>query len=106
MVETAHRLQTKVAAHCINPATIKMLVEAGVDTLEHGTAMDDDALESLVNSNVVWNPTFSAYYSHRYPGVPPWDSPHKVFLSAVNKGVLIGAGGDTGQCVSIRRPVF
>lgn len=96
MVEAAHRLQVKVAAHCINPSTIKMLVEAGVDTLEHGAAMDDDALESLVDSHVVWNPTFAAYYSYRYPGSRAWDSLHKVFLHAVNKGVLIGTGGDTG----------
>ncbi len=36
IVETAHHLNRKVAAHVSSPETVRMAVEAGVDTIEHG----------------------------------------------------------------------
>ncbi|PVG01868.1 hypothetical protein CPB86DRAFT_812136 [Serendipita vermifera] len=96
MTKTAHSLGVKVAAHCVNADTIKMLVEAGVDTLEHGTQMTEDVLPLLVEKKVPWTPTFAAYYSHQYPGERPWQSLHKVFSKAIAMGVAITTGGDTG----------
>jgi imidazolonepropionase-like amidohydrolase len=96
MVETAHRLGVKVAAHCVNPHTIKMLVENGVDTLEHGTEMAEELLPLLLKKGVAWTPTFAAYYSYQYPGSRKWDAIRKVYTKAVEMGVLVATGGDTG----------
>ncbi|CAG8714191.1 14795_t:CDS:2, partial [Acaulospora colombiana] len=95
MTKTAHSLGVKVAAHCVNAETIKMLIEAGVDTLEHGTAMTEDVLPLLVEKQIPWTPTFAAYYSHQYPGARPWQSLQKVFSKAIKMDAAITTGGDT-----------
>jgi imidazolonepropionase-like amidohydrolase len=97
MVKTAHSLKVKVAAHCVNGETIKMLLEAGVDTLEHGAEMTEDVLPLLVEKQAPWTPTFAAYYSHQYPGARPWWSLQKVFSKAIQMGAAITTGGDTGE---------
>ncbi len=40
MVDDAHRLGRRVAAHCLGTAGIAAAVEAGVDTVEHGNFLD------------------------------------------------------------------
>ncbi|KIM20134.1 hypothetical protein M408DRAFT_334125 [Serendipita vermifera MAFF 305830] len=96
MVRTAHSLGVRVASHCVNPRTIEMLVKAGVDTLEHGTGMTEELLSLLKEHRVAWTPTLAAYYSHQYPGSRPWNSVGAVLKKAVQMGVPIATGGDTG----------
>lgn len=36
MIETAHSLGVKVAAHAINKATVETLLAQGIDSIEHG----------------------------------------------------------------------
>jgi imidazolonepropionase-like amidohydrolase len=44
IVETAHALGRKVAAHSHAADGTKAALEAGVDTIEHGTFLDDEAI--------------------------------------------------------------
>lgn len=44
IVETAHMLKRKVAAHAHGGNGIKAAVRAGVDSIEHGTYLDDEAI--------------------------------------------------------------
>jgi imidazolonepropionase-like amidohydrolase len=50
-VATAHNHGLKVTGHCRATAGIKNALRAGYDTLEHGTFLDDEALELLLQRN-------------------------------------------------------
>jgi imidazolonepropionase-like amidohydrolase len=50
-VQTAHNHGLKVTGHCRATEGIKNALRAGYDTLEHGTFMDDEALEMLMVPN-------------------------------------------------------
>ncbi len=52
VVATAHNHKLKVTGHCRATAGIKNALRAGYDTLEHGTFMDDEALELLLQRDV------------------------------------------------------
>jgi imidazolonepropionase-like amidohydrolase len=51
VVQTAHNHGLKVTGHCRATEGIKNALRAGYDTLEHGTFMDDEALELLMKRN-------------------------------------------------------
>src|SRR5437763_7886642 len=51
-VATAHNHGLKVTGHCRATAGIKNALRAGYDTIEHGTFMDDEALEMLLARDV------------------------------------------------------
>src|SRR4051794_24482731 len=52
VVATAHNHKLKVTGHCRATAGIKNALRAGYDTLEHGTFMDDEALDMLLTRDV------------------------------------------------------
>jgi imidazolonepropionase-like amidohydrolase len=52
VVTTAHNHGLKVTGHCRATEGIKNALRAGYDTLEHGTFMDDEALDMLLARNV------------------------------------------------------
>src|SRR5262250_2676329 len=51
VVQTAHNHGLKVTGHCRATEGIKNALRAGYDTLEHGTFMDDEAMELLMERN-------------------------------------------------------
>jgi imidazolonepropionase-like amidohydrolase len=51
VVQTAHNHGLKVTGHCRATEGIKNALRAGYDTLEHGTFMDDEALDLLLQRN-------------------------------------------------------
>jgi imidazolonepropionase-like amidohydrolase len=52
VVQTAHNHGMKVTGHCRATEGIKNALRAGYDTIEHGTFMDDEALELLLQRDV------------------------------------------------------
>ena len=52
VVETAHNHKLKVTGHCRATEGIKNALRAGYDCIEHGTFMDDEALELLLERDV------------------------------------------------------
>lgn len=52
VVSEAHNYKRKVTGHCRATEGIKNALRAGFDTLEHGTFMDDEALEMLLERDV------------------------------------------------------
>lgn len=52
VVRTAHNHGMKVTGHCRATEGIKNALRAGYDTLEHGTFMDDEAMDLLLARNV------------------------------------------------------
>ncbi|MFT5471339.1 MAG: imidazolonepropionase-like amidohydrolase [Verrucomicrobiales bacterium] len=59
VVQTAHNHGMKVTGHCRATEGIKNALRAGYDTLEHGTFMDDEALDLLLERDV---PVIPALY--------------------------------------------
>jgi imidazolonepropionase-like amidohydrolase len=51
VVQTAHNHSMKVTGHCRATEGIKNALRAGYDSLEHGTFMDDEALDMLLERN-------------------------------------------------------
>jgi imidazolonepropionase-like amidohydrolase len=52
VVATAHNHNMKVTGHCRANEGIKNALRAGYDTIEHGTFMDDEALDLLLSRDV------------------------------------------------------
>jgi len=52
VVATAHNHKLKVTGHCRATEGIKNALRAGYDTIEHGTFMDDEALDLLLTRDV------------------------------------------------------
>lgn len=52
VVATAHNHKVKVTGHCRATQGIKNALRAGYDALEHGTFMDDEALDLLLERDV------------------------------------------------------
>lgn len=60
IVETAHDYDMTVAAHAHGAEGMKRASRAGVDSVEHGTLMDDEAIRLFIDNGTVWVPTLSA----------------------------------------------
>ena len=55
-VAVAHQKGKMVCIHAVNPG-MKMAIRAGVDCIEHGYWMDDEAVELMVENDVFYVPT-------------------------------------------------
>ncbi|MCL6595119.1 MAG: amidohydrolase family protein [Firmicutes bacterium] len=57
VVEEAHRLGRRVASHAQGADGVRMAVEAGVDTIEHGYYLDPAAVDAMAARGTVLVPT-------------------------------------------------
>jgi imidazolonepropionase-like amidohydrolase len=108
IVEEAHALRLKVATHCHGAEAAKRAVRAGVNSIEHGTFLDDEALEMMKQHGTYLVPTLMAVQGlqeqlDRGSYIPPAISIkaqmaianiRKTFQKALTKGVNIGLGTD------------
>jgi imidazolonepropionase-like amidohydrolase len=111
LVEETHGYAKRVASHAHSAESVKRALRAGVDTIEHGIYMDDEAIAMLADSPAALVPTLSARseraISHRRKsGSPPQvmrkfeaaqASGFASFRKAYEAGVLIAMGTDTGR---------
>jgi imidazolonepropionase-like amidohydrolase len=67
IVDEAHGFGMKVAAHAHTRSGIRQALQAGVDTLEHGSDLDDELIDMLVTQRAWLCPTLaiSAYILQR-----------------------------------------
>ena len=100
IVEEAHRLGHRVAAHSIGSDGIAAALRAGVDTIEHGDGMTEEEMDQLVQKGVYWVPTVvvGAYVAPGRGGNWPKmvETEKAAFGRAVKKGVKIALGTDAG----------
>jgi imidazolonepropionase-like amidohydrolase len=100
IVEEAHRLGRKVAAHAIGSDGIAAALRAGVDTIEHGDGLTDALMDEMARKGVYWVPTLTVglYVAPGRGG--NWqkmaDLQRENFSTAVKKGVKIALGTDAG----------
>jgi imidazolonepropionase-like amidohydrolase len=57
IVDEAHRLGKKVAAHAIGSDGIAAALRAGVDTIEHGDGLTESLMDEMARKGTVWVPT-------------------------------------------------
>jgi imidazolonepropionase-like amidohydrolase len=104
IVDEAHRLGRKVAAHAMGREGIESALRAGVDSIEHGDGLDDEMIDLMVKRGVYWCPTIyvGAYVAEgrAAAGAPIWkdmvELERKAFAKALKKGVRIAYGTDAG----------
>lgn len=111
IVETAHLYQRKVAVHAHGADGIQVALEAGADSIEHGTMLDDANLAALKRSGAFVVPTLSTVngYIERLKNNPDAYAPAvrakiewrievtgKAFRRAVEQQVRIAFGTDAG----------
>jgi imidazolonepropionase-like amidohydrolase len=100
IVDEAHRLGKKVAAHAIGSDGIAAALRAGVDTVEHGDGLTDALIDELVKKGAYWVPTITvgAYVAPGRGG--NWtkmvDTEKAAFQKALKKNVKIALGTDAG----------
>jgi imidazolonepropionase-like amidohydrolase len=57
--DTAHELGIPVVGHCRGPDSVKDALLAGFDMILHGTYMDEEGLEIMIERNIPLVPTFT-----------------------------------------------
>ncbi|MBC7803724.1 MAG: amidohydrolase family protein, partial [Candidatus Parcubacteria bacterium] len=108
--EEAHRWGRTVAVHAQSYDSVRFALRAGVDTVEHGTRMDDDSIALFKKSSSIYVPTLCTLFSvlelgqklnllpkHREEmavNEPLWLNSVKLAHAA---GVPMAAGGDLGN---------
>ena len=110
IIETAHDYGLKVAAHAHGTEGMKRAVEAGIDSIEHGTFMTDEIIALMKAHGTYYVPTISAgkfvMEKAKIPGYfPPLVVPKALatgpviqatFKHAYESGVKIAFGTDQG----------
>jgi imidazolonepropionase-like amidohydrolase len=107
IVEEAHRLGRKVAAHAIGSDGIAAALRAGVDTIEHGDGLTDELMDEMVRKGVYWVPTLTvdrnlaAASTHESWNTEEFwtktfDLQRKNFAKAMQKKLKIALGTDAG----------
>ncbi len=102
LVDEAHRLGRKVAAHAIGWDGIDAALRAGVNTIEHGDGLTPDLIDRMVKQGVYWCPTIfvGAYVAEGRGGIWPKmvDLERAAFGLALRRGLLplISFGTDAG----------
>lgn len=112
IVETAHMFGKKVAVHAHGADGIVLALDAGADSIEHGTILDDKAIAAwLRHKNAYYVPTLSTVngYKERLAANPDAYAPDvldkikwrigitgKALQQLAPKGVKIAFGTDAG----------
>lgn len=98
IVNEAHRLGRKIAAHATSRDGIKAALDAGVDSIEHGWSFDDELIAQAKRLGVYWCPTL--LYLEHIPSKRPskfLEILYKALNKAYRDGVRIALGTDAGS---------
>lgn len=108
-VEVAHRAGRLVAAHSHGVDSIAENLEAGIDSIEHGSGLTDELVERMVRQGTFLVPTLASYERFVRVGPSRGAAPARVeearyvrerqrsgVAKAIAAGVKIAAGTDAG----------
>jgi imidazolonepropionase-like amidohydrolase len=103
IVDEAHRLRRKVAAHSMTPDGHRAALAAGADSLEHGDVLDATTIRTMAERKVPYCPTLTAGDAVRGPRSvenPIWDALWKAsqesLRAALKGGAPVAFGSDAG----------
>jgi imidazolonepropionase-like amidohydrolase len=71
LVDEAHTLRRKTAAHAHGAEAAKRAVRAGIDSIEHGTFLDDEALRMMHDHGTFLVPTLTTRVGLKESKFPP-----------------------------------
>jgi len=105
LVDESHRLRKKVAVHCHGDQAAKEAIQAGVDSIEHGSFMKPETLTLMKNKGTYLTPTLMAseWIMQNMKNYPPilqakakaaYDARSDMFRNAVKMGIKISFGTD------------
>lgn len=105
LVDESHRLRKKVAVHCHGDQAARDAIEAGVDSIEHGSFMKPDTLGRMKAKGTYLTPTLMAseWIMGNMSKYPPalqekakaaFNARTEMFRKAVKMGVKISFGTD------------
>jgi imidazolonepropionase-like amidohydrolase len=107
IVDEAHTLRKKTAAHAHGGEGARRAVRAGIDSIEHGAFLDDETLDLMKSHGTYYIPTLMAIEGGKEilakGGYPPSvaskmtaavESLNQVVRKAIAKGLKIGMGTD------------
>ena len=108
IVDEAHALRLKTAAHAHGAEGAKRAIRAGIDSIEHGSFLDDEALDMMKQKGTYYVPTLMAVQGlteqiQKGVPIPPAIKVkaedaiahvHQTFQQAIAKNVKIGLGTD------------
>ena len=106
IISEAHKWKRKVAAHAHGDQAARMAIDAGVDSIEHGSFLTDDTLKLMKAKGVYLVPTrLAVYWTNKQADTfPPqiaakaraaYAAHEKMFRSALKIGVPIAFGTDS-----------
>ena len=103
LVHIAHEEGFVVMAHANGADTVMAAAEAGVDSVEHGAYLNEEALAAMAESGTVWVPTLSTIGNLRGKGRYPDKEVEAILDSAMENvaafgqlGGLLAVGTDAG----------
>jgi imidazolonepropionase-like amidohydrolase len=106
LVDEAHALGRRVMCHALGGPGLRMAIEAGVDSIEHGCYLDaeSDLIPMMAEKGTFFVPTLTVYVFHRERSAPHMRErgrelfPHHIesIQRALEAGVKIVAGTDAG----------
>jgi imidazolonepropionase-like amidohydrolase len=109
LVDEAHRLGRRVAAHAHGAEGAKVAIRAGIDSIEHGSFLDDEAVRMMKEKGTYLVPTLMAgeyaggrKATRKYPpeiaskATQALDARSTAFKRALAAGVRIAFGTDSG----------
>ena len=109
LVDEAHVMGRNVMCHVFSGPGLRMAVEAGVDSIEHGSQLnrDSELLEMMAKKGMYFAPTFSVFYYHERRGSPHESARSLAFRDdhteslrmALEAGVEVVAGCDAGAFI-------
>lgn len=105
LVDESHRLRKKVAVHCHGDQAARDAIQAGVDSIEHGSFMKPETLTLMKQKGTYLTPTLMAaeWIIQNMKNYPPalqakakaaYDARSDMFRNAVKMGVKISFGTD------------
>lgn len=110
MVQSAKDKGLPVMVHANSPAGVRMAIEAGADTIEHGYFLEDEELHMMREKCVTWIPTLAplgnilyskelqGLYNDKIENIKKIFSGHlKAIKKALSLGVKVAIGSDSGS---------
>ena len=118
IVDEAHALKLKTAAHAHGAEGAKRAIRAGIDSIEHGSFLDDEALNLMKQRGTYYVPTLMAAQGlseqmAKGVAIPPAilvkanaaiAAIHQTFQKAAGMGIKIGLGTDAAVYPHGRNP--
>ena len=108
LVDEAHVMGRKVMCHVLGGTGLRMAVEAGVDSIEHGSYLNQDPelLDMMARTGIYFAPTFSVFFYHAERGSPHESARALDFREHHAESHAVGPGGGSAGGCRVRRGAF